>query len=420
MCLLCDQARARQFQANSRSDGWALFGLSIAPADLIDESFVAATRQATATDDVLDYYLHTTGGAVTVSGGGFGEQTIQSVSISSSDQAYLDAMLRRLDNIIDLDFRRCSSAAEADVDLYYDIEIVLSGSKSLGLATSTGDDGWELFVNYPEVEFDEAYRRYVLIHEFGHSLGLEHPFEQGDGDVLNGITDPWLSAYPEDTVMAYRNPLSGQWPDFLADNDLNALVEVWGAEIRRLGDGGQVFAGKNYSEAVEGGRGDDQFKGRGGDDTLIGFRGFDVLEGDEGDDVLRAGNGRDFLVGGLGSDVIYGGFGRNTYAGMRDGFIDHIFFKSDQWAENWLYGSAGNNQEGEKADVLQDLDSYDRVFLQGVSDEMIDVSPVIHEFGDEQVVEGIGIFAAGYLEAIYTGNELSKFEIMSLTSGIPI
>ena len=105
---------------------------------------------------------------------------------------------------------------------------------------------------------------------------------------------------------------------------------------------------------------------------------------------------------------------------MRDGSIDHIFFKSDQWAENWLYGSAGNNQQGEKADVLQDLDSYDRVFLQGVSDEMIDVSPVIHEFGDEQVVESIGIFAAGYLEAIYTGNELSKFEIMSLTSGIPI
>jgi len=420
VCLLCDQARVGLLQINGRSDGLALFGLSIAPEYLIDEDFLTATRLATATDDVLDYYLHTSGGAVKVSGGGFGEQTIQSVLIPSSDQAYFDAMVQRLDNIIDLDFRRSSTAIEADVDIYYDKEIELDGGKTLGLATSSGDHGWELFVNYPEVEFDQAYRRYVLIHEFGHSLGLEHPFGAADGDVLNGITDPWQSAYPEDTVMAYRNPLSGQWPDFLADNDLNALVEVWGAEIRRLGDGGQVFAGKNYSEAVEGGRGDDQFKGGGGDDTLIGFRGFDTLEGDEGDDVLRAGNGRDFLVGGLGSDVIYGGFGRNTYDGMRDGSIDYIFFKSDQWAENWLYGSAGNNQEGEKADVLQNLDSYDRVFLQGVSDEMIDVSPVIHEFGDEQVVEGIGIFAAGYLEAIYTGNELSEFEIMSLTSGIPI
>ena len=69
---------------------------------------------------------------------------------------------------------------------------------------------------------------------------------------------------------------------------------------------------------------------------------------------------------------------------------------------------------------MQDLDAYDRVFLQGVSDEMIDVSPVIHEFGDGQVVEGIGIFAAGYLEAIYTGNELSEFEVLSLTTGIPL
>ena len=171
---------------------------------------------------------------------------------------------------------------------------------------------------------------------------------------------------------------------------------------------------------MEGGRGDDFFEGGGGDDTLIGFRGFDVLEGDEGDDVLRAGNGRDFLAGGLGSDVIYGGFGRNTYAGTRDGSIDHIFFKSDQWAENWLYGSAGNNHEGEKADILQGLDAYDRVFLQGVSDETITVGSVSHVFDDGQVVEGLGIFAAGYLEAIYTGNDLSDSQILSLTSGISL
>ena len=420
MCLLCDQARVGQFLATARSDGLVLFGLSIAPAYLIEQDFVTATRQATATDDVLDYYLHTSGGAVNVSGGGFGEQTIQSVPISSSDQTYFDAMVRRLDNIIDLDFGRSSTAAEADVDLYYDTEIQLGVAKTLGLATSIGNEGWELFLNYPELEFDEAYRRYVLVHEFGHSLGLEHPFDEGDGDVLNDITNPWLSAYPEETVMAYRNPLSSRWPDFFTDNDLNALVEVWGAETLRLGDGGQVFGGDDYSEEIEGGRGDDYFEGGGGNDTLVGFRGFDVLKGDEGDDVLRAGNGRDFLAGGLGSDVIYGGFGRNTYDGMRDGFIDNIFFKSDQWAENWLYGSAGNNQEGEKADVLQDLDAYDRVFLQGVSDDMITVSSVTHVFGDGQVVEGIGIFAAESLEAIYTGNDLSDFEILSLTSGVSL
>ena len=60
---------------------------------------MTATRLAIATDNVLDYYLHTSGGAVTVSGGGFGEQTIQSVSIPSSDQAYFNAMVQRVDNI---------------------------------------------------------------------------------------------------------------------------------------------------------------------------------------------------------------------------------------------------------------------------------------------------------------------------------
>ena len=69
---------------------------------------------------------------------------------------------------------------------------------------------------------------------------------------------------------------------------------------------------------------------------------------------------------------------------------------------------------------MQDLDAYDRVFLQGVSDEMIAVSSVTHEFDDGQVVEGLGIFAAGYLEAIYTGNDLSDFEVLSLTSGISL
>ena len=77
------------------------------------------------------------------------------------------------------------------------------------MATATGYVGWELLINFSKLEFDEAYHRYVLIHELGHSLGLEHPFDLGDGDAVSGITDPWLSVYPEDMVMAYRSSSSG-------------------------------------------------------------------------------------------------------------------------------------------------------------------------------------------------------------------
>jgi hypothetical protein len=71
--------------------------------------------------------------------------------------------------------------------------------------------------------------RYATIHEFGHTLGLEHPFDNGDGDYY-GSTSSAASAFPEDTVMAYRSPQGSSWPTWYSTNDINALVSVWGVE----------------------------------------------------------------------------------------------------------------------------------------------------------------------------------------------
>lgn len=99
---------------------------------------------------------------------------------------------------------------------------------------------------------------------------------------------------------------------------------------------------------------DDQFYGGDGNDALTGHRGSDSLFGENGDDILRAGNGKDEIFGGAGMDEMYGGFGRNTFGDARDGTVDSIFFKSDQFADNWVYGSAGNSPNGEKADIFED------------------------------------------------------------------
>ena len=87
--MLCKHSREHRFDATA-SDRRALYGLSIAPVELLDSNSVAITRSITATDGILDYYMHTPEGAVTISGGGFGEQSIESQGIPIRDQNFFN------------------------------------------------------------------------------------------------------------------------------------------------------------------------------------------------------------------------------------------------------------------------------------------------------------------------------------------
>lgn len=384
MCMLCDQVTGQSFRIVKPNDRLALYGLSIAPAELLDNGSLGVTRRATATDGVLDYYLHAPGGAVTVSGGGFGEQEIQSIAIPGPDQDYFNAMVRRLDSIIDLDFTQVDNPLSADVDLYYDAEIDLGGGGiTLGLATTSGVGGWELYLNYPALDNDEPYRRYALIHEFGHSLGLEHPFEARDGDVFNGSTDPWSSAYPEDTVMAYRSPRSESWPEFFSDNDLNALIEVWGAEARYLSENDDIVVGNAFRDVL---------LGDSGNDELRGLRKSDLLNGGLGDDRLLGGPGSDQIFGGSGSDVIHGGWGHDE---IRPGSGD-----------DWVRGGYGSDLfvMGSGDDVIEDFRVADHDKI-GIRDFM--VYSLAQIGNDLRISTGIG-------NTILYGVDQSSFDAATL------
>ena len=325
MCFLCDRAAAQRqglIGGASFSAGLALSTDPVPTQALISQASAQFSQQLTAADGVMDLYLHAPGGAIEVSGGGFGTQTIQSVPITTQDQDFIRSMVKRLDSIIDLDFSFVGEASQADTAFYYDQEIDVGGDgKTLGLAAS-GSAGWELFVNYPEVADNWDYRQYVNVHEWGHSLGLEHPFEAGDGDTYDNNADPWTSAFPEQTVMAYRNPESGNWPDFFTTSDLNALIEIWGAEKRWLGPEADQFVGADYRDVVigsgghdvlRGGAGFDRLQGGWGDDELLGGKGADDLLGGTGNDILKAGHGHDTLKGGAGDDLMRGGFGGDLF-----------------------------------------------------------------------------------------------------------
>jgi len=148
-------------------------------------------------------------------------------------------------------------------------------------------------------------------------------------------------------------------------------------------------------------------------ETLRGLGGWDIIDGKGGNDLIHGGNGRDIITGGSGSDEIHGDFGWNTYTDQRDGSTDLIAIKSDQFLSNWWYGSAGNSPNGEKADIIEGLDSHDQIKIIGVSTDQLTFT----ENTSHRGVSGIGIYANGTLEAVYTGGNLDSGQISSMTTG---
>ena len=162
------------------------------------------------------------------------------------------------------------------------------GGVTLGLATTSGLGGWELYLNYPALNTDEPYRRYALIHEFGHSLGwsILLRLEMVMFSTVVRIHGP----VPTLKTLSWLSVKSESWPSFFSNNDLNALIEVWGAERQLLVDSGSRFDGNPYDDEVFGGRGDDR---------ITGNAGFDLIAGGAGNDELRGGINADQVRGGL-------------------------------------------------------------------------------------------------------------------------
>jgi len=154
-------------------------------------------------------------------------------------------------------------------------------------------------------------------------------------------------------------------------------------------------------------------QGGNGNDQLWGKAGWDIIDGGSGNDLIRAGNGRDIITGGLGADELHGDFGWNTFKSEQDGYSDLIAIKSDQFLSNWIYGKAGNNPNGEKADIIEGLDTNDQIKIIGVFSPDITVRAGATAHG----VSGIGIYAKGALEALYTGGDLSVAQLTAMTSG---
>ena len=182
----------------------------------------------------FNYYIHKSSGFIDVSLTTSYEQTISTLVPSDHLLNHISNQLTLISNRIDLTFNEVDYRDAADISIFVDQEINLGDSSvdTLGLALTNRDFDsgrvwFEIFLNGPAIYMHEPdILAYVFNHELLHVLGLEHTFDDSDGDFYLS-TDPNLSATPEETVMSYRAPIS-EYPSDITESDYSALEKIWG------------------------------------------------------------------------------------------------------------------------------------------------------------------------------------------------
>ena len=135
-------------------------------------------------------------------------------------------LISRLNNYIDLKLTEVSSRRDADLMIIG----VCEDSNTTGLVADNefGDQYYALLNGCNGVLEVEGQPVLLFLHELGHALGLEHPFDDSDGDCLYS-NEPWSeeSADASVTVMAYKSPKKPV--GFFTDLDLATLQSIHGA-----------------------------------------------------------------------------------------------------------------------------------------------------------------------------------------------